>query len=51
VQTRVAGIDTLNRTSMMGTPVLRDLRAGILGALYSAAPIRKTLMKAGLGLR
>lgn len=51
VQLRVAGIDALNRASMMGTPILRDLRASLLGALYSAAPIRKTLMKAGLGLR
>jgi 2-octaprenyl-6-methoxyphenol hydroxylase len=36
---------------MMGVPVLRDLRAGVLGALYATAPVRKTLMKAGLGLR
>ena len=51
VQIRVAGINALNRASMMGAPILRDLRAPTLGALYSAAPIRKTLMKAGLGLR
>lgn len=51
VQIRVTGIDALNRTSMMGAPVLRDLRASVLGALYATAPIRKTLMKAGLGLR
>ncbi|MDN5789081.1 FAD-dependent monooxygenase, partial [Pseudorhodobacter sp.] len=51
VQLRVAGIDALNRTSMMGAPVLRDLRAQALGALYSFAPLRKTLMKTGLGLR
>lgn len=51
VQARVAGIDALNRTSMMGAPMLRDLRASMLGALYSAAPVRKTLMKAGLGVR
>lgn len=51
VQARVAGIDALNRASMMGAPVLRDLRATMLGALYSAAPVRKTLMKAGLGVR
>ena len=51
VQARVAGIDALNRASMMGVPILRDLRASALGALYSAAPVRKTLMKAGLGLR
>ncbi|MGO4910253.1 UbiH/UbiF family hydroxylase [Pseudorhodobacter sp. W20_MBD10_FR17] len=51
VQTRVTGIDALNRTSMLGAPLLRDIRASVLGALYSTAPIRKTLMKAGLGLR
>ncbi len=51
VQARVAGIDALNRASMVGAPMLRDLRAQILGALYSLAPVRKTLMKAGLGLR
>lgn len=51
IQLRVAGIDALNRASMMGAPMLRDLRAQGLGALYSFAPVRKTLMKAGLGLR
>jgi 2-octaprenyl-6-methoxyphenol hydroxylase len=51
VLARVAGIDALNRASMMGAPLLRDLRASALGALYSSAPVRKTLMKAGLGLR
>ncbi len=51
VQARVAGIDALNRASMMGAPILRDLRASALSSLYSAAPVRKTLMKAGLGLR
>lgn len=51
IQTRVAGIDTLNRASMVGAPVLRDMRAHALGALYSFAPLRKAMMKAGLGLR
>lgn len=51
VKARLAGIDLLNRTSMLGEPFLRDLRAGALNALYSMAPIRKTLMKAGLGVR
>ncbi|NEX45323.1 UbiH/UbiF family hydroxylase [Pseudotabrizicola algicola] len=51
VQARVAGIDVLNRASIMGAQPLRDLRAGALDLLYGAAPIRKTLMKAGLGLR
>ena len=51
VQARVTGIDALNRASMMGAQPLRDLRATALNALYSAAPVRRTLMKAGLGLR
>jgi 2-octaprenyl-6-methoxyphenol hydroxylase len=51
VQARVAGIDVLNRASMMGARALRDLRAGALDALYSVAPVRRTMMKAGLGVR
>lgn len=48
---RVAGIDMLNRASMLGAPGLRDLRAGALEALYAVAPLRKTLMRAGLGAK
>lgn len=51
VEARVLGVDALNRASMLGAPPLRDLRAAALNALYSLAPVRKTLMKAGLGLR
>jgi 2-octaprenyl-6-methoxyphenol hydroxylase len=51
VKARLAGVDLLNRTSMLGEPLLRDLRAGALNALYSLGPVRKTLMKAGLGVR
>jgi 2-octaprenyl-6-methoxyphenol hydroxylase len=51
VTARVTGIDALNRASMMQGQGLRDLRAGALNAAYSLAPLRKTLMKAGLGLR
>jgi 2-octaprenyl-6-methoxyphenol hydroxylase len=51
VQARITGIDALNRASMMGGPALRDLRATALNALYSVAPVRRTLMKAGLGVR
>ena len=51
VKARLAGVDLLNRTSMLGEPFLRDLRAGALNALYSLGPVRKTLMKAGLGVR
>ena len=51
VQARVTGIDILNRASMIGAQPLRDLRAGALNALYSLAPVRRTLMRAGLGVR
>jgi 2-octaprenyl-6-methoxyphenol hydroxylase len=51
VQARVTGIDLLNRASMVGAQGLRDLRAKALEALYSARPVRQTLMRVGLGLR
>ncbi|MGV8987096.1 MAG: UbiH/UbiF family hydroxylase [Cypionkella sp.] len=51
VTTRVLGIDALNRASMAEAPLLRDLRALGLNALHGLAPIRRTLMRAGLGLR
>ncbi|WP_413872127.1 UbiH/UbiF family hydroxylase [Albidovulum sp.] len=51
VKARVMGIDLLNRASMLSAQPLRDLRAGMLNALYSMAPVRRTLMKAGLGVR
>jgi 2-octaprenyl-6-methoxyphenol hydroxylase len=50
VQARVAGIDLLNRTSMAAAQPLRDLRAKALDTLYSARPVRQTLMRAGLGI-
>ena len=51
VTARVLGIDVLNRASMAQNPALRDLRAFGLNALHSVAPLRRTLMRAGLGLR
>ncbi len=51
VRARLAGIDMLNRASMLAPRPLRDLRAAALGALYSAGPVRKALMRAGLGMR
>lgn len=50
VQARVTGIDLLNRASMAGSPMLRDLRARALDTLYSARPVRQMLMRAGLGV-
>ena len=51
VAVRQAGIDLLNRASMVAPQPLRDLRAGMLGAMYALAPLRRTLMKVGLGAR
>lgn len=48
---RVKGIDILNRASMVESRALRDVRAAGLNALYSLAPVRKTLMQMGLGVR
>jgi 2-octaprenyl-6-methoxyphenol hydroxylase len=49
VVARVMGVDMLNRTSMAGMPVLRDLRKTALEALYAPAPVRRMMMRAGLG--
>ena len=51
ITARVLGIDALNRAAMAGSAPLRDLRAAGLNALYAVTPVRKALMKAGLGLR
>jgi 2-octaprenyl-6-methoxyphenol hydroxylase len=51
VKARVTGIDVLNRASMMRAKPLRDMRAMGLNAIYSLAPVRKTLMQLGLGAR
>ncbi|SNX69088.1 2-octaprenyl-6-methoxyphenol hydroxylase [Cereibacter ovatus] len=51
VQARITGIDLLNRASMAGAPAWRDLRAKLLDAMYGLAPVRRTLMRAGLGVR
>ncbi|NPD16236.1 UbiH/UbiF family hydroxylase [Xinfangfangia sp. D13-10-4-6] len=48
---RLSGIDLLNRASMAGAQGLRDLRAGALDLFYSLTPVRRGLMRAGLGLR
>lgn len=49
VMARVLGIDALNRSSMVTARPLRDLRALALGGLYASAPIRRLMMRAGLG--
>ncbi len=49
ITARVAGVDALNRASMTGLQPLRDLRMRALEALHGSAPVRKTLMRAGMG--
>jgi len=51
VQVRVTGIDLLNRASMADAQTLRDARAQGLKALYGLPPVRKSLMRMGLGVR
>ena len=51
VRLRVHGIDLLNRASMVSAQPLRDARAKGLDALYALAPVRRTLMQMGLGVR
>ena len=51
IQARIIGIDALNRASMTGGQMLHDMRANALTALHSVEPLRKTLMRSGLGLR
>lgn len=48
---RLQGIDALNRASMISARPLRDLRAAGLGAIYGIAPLRRMMMRAGLGMR
>lgn len=49
VRIRVTGIDALNRAALTGNPALGDLRAAMLALLHGTAPIRRTLMRAGIG--
>lgn len=49
VKARVAGVDALNRASMADAQGLRDMRLRALNGLYSVAPVRRVLMRAGLG--
>jgi len=51
VRARVAGIDLLNRASMMAAQPLRDMRAAGLNALYSMPAVRRTMMQMGLGAK
>lgn len=46
---RIKGVDVLNRSAMAQSQGLRDLRRMGLKTLYGMKPLRKTVMKAGLG--
>jgi len=50
IAARVAGIDLLDRASRAHAQPLRDARAFGLDVLHSAAPLRRTLMRLGLGV-
>ena len=49
VVARVTAVDALNRASMTGGQGLRDLRLRALGMLHAVSPVRRGLMRAGLG--
>ncbi|MFQ1699840.1 UbiH/UbiF family hydroxylase [Loktanella agnita] len=51
IKLRAAGIDALNRASIAGHPVLQQMRASGVATLYGLTPVRRTLMKMGLGAR
>lgn len=51
VWARLMGVDALNRASQVESRPLRDLRAAALGAIYGVAPVRRLMMRAGLGFR
>ena len=51
IRMRIGGIDLLNRASQSTAPLLRNARAAALEALYAATPVRKGLMRLGLGTR
>ncbi|MGJ8612448.1 MAG: FAD-dependent monooxygenase, partial [Octadecabacter sp.] len=48
---RVKGVDLLNRASQAENPLLRDIRAKGVEALYGLTPLRKTIMRLGLGAK
>lgn len=46
---RVAAIDLFNRVTRSGLPALQSLRLTGLKAVFDAAPVRKAVMRAGMG--
>ena len=50
VRMRVNGINLLNQASLGALPTLRKIRPFGINTLHAAAPVRKGIMKLGLGL-
>ncbi|MCP1168884.1 UbiH/UbiF family hydroxylase [Limimaricola litoreus] len=48
---REHGIDALNRLAMAGGPLAQHLRGAGLGVMHDVAPLRRGLMRLGLGVR
>ena len=48
-QLRVAGINLLNRTSQTGLPMLQSLRRSGIKLLHDTTPVRRGVMRLGLG--
>lgn len=51
IKARVSGVDALNRAAMTDSPNLKSLRLKGLQILHKVTPLRKSIMKAGLGAR
>ena len=50
VALRLAGIDLLNRTSIAGLAPVQSLRAAGVAVLHDVAPLRRAVMRLGLGV-
>ena len=46
---RAAAVDALNRVALSGAGPVQALRAGVMSALHRTGPVRRALMRAGLG--
>lgn len=51
IRLRVSGISLLNQTSLAKNQMLRDMRSYGINFVHSSKPIRKSLMRLGLGIR
>lgn len=49
IAARVAAIDLFNRVTRSGLPALQSLRLAGLKAVHDVAPVRKAVMRAGMG--